>query len=253
MSLVISYVSDLHLEIYPKTAHDRINELANHIKGVDVLVVAGDFASTPCRGVEGDAAFINRVGALCEAVSPTEVVYVPGNHEYYSASFPHVDAMLKDLSYMCDNLTVLNNDVTTIKEQRFVGTTLWFPHREYDVDLRLNDFNQIENFSHLVEIRGKVATNFLVQNLQEGDVVVTHHLPSHRCVDPVNQGSTMNRFYVNNVEPLIEDRKPALWIHGHSHTSLDMVIGDTRVVRNPYGYEMYETNPNFDFGAYVEV
>lgn len=253
MSIVIGYVSDLHLEVYPKTSTDRIKELARHIKGVDVLVVAGDFCSVSKKGMEGDINFRNRVAVLCDAVSPTEVVYIPGNHEYYMSSFPHMDATLKDLSLICENLTVLNNDVTTIKGQRFVGTTLWFPHREYDVDLRLNDFNQIENFSPLVETRGRESTYFLVNMLQEGDVVVTHHLPSHKCVSHENRGSTLNRFYVNNVEPLIEDRKPAVWIHGHSHTSLDMTINDTRILRNPYGYEMYETNPDFDFGAYVEV
>jgi len=256
MSIVIGYVSDLHLEVCPRTAFDRINKIADHLCGVDVLVVAGDFSSDMpyLQGSRLNAQPLeSRLYHLCERMGKTEVVFVPGNHEYYSSSFPVIDGKLLDMDKEVSNLHVLNNDVVTLKGQRFVGTTLWFPHRQYDVDMRLNDFNQIEDFSRSVEERGREASNFLVKAVQKGDVVVTHHLPTHDCVDPSKVGSTLNRFYVHNHGPLIEEVQPALWIHGHSHTPLDMMEGETRFLRNPYGYEMHEVNSHFDFGAFVEI
>ena len=42
-----------------------------------------------------------------------------------------------------------------------------------------------------------------------------------------------------------------LWIHGHVHNNFDYMIGDTRVICNPRGYEMYQEN--FEFKPDLEV
>ena len=53
---------------------------------------------------------------------------------------------------------------------------------------------------------------------------------------------------------LIEERKPALWVHGHTHTSFNYTIGPTRVVCNPLGYQTAgELNVNFDENLTVEA
>ena len=44
---------------------------------------------------------------------------------------------------------------------------------------------------------------------------------------------------------LIEEKKPALWIHGHAHNSVDYTIGETRILSNPRGYSN-RLNRNFD-------
>lgn len=36
--------------------------------------------------------------------------------------------------------------------------------------------------------------------------------------------------------PLIEKYQPTLWIHGHTHEKADYMIGNTRIVSNPRGY-----------------
>ena len=45
--------------------------------------------------------------------------------------------------------------------------------------------------------------------------------------------------YASDLDMLIEDRQPRLWIHGHVHQALDRTIGVTRVVCNPLGYNTY--------------
>lgn len=257
MGLIIGYVSDLHLEVWPKTSMDRLTKIANHLRGVDVVVVAGDFSSNIHHLVGGrleTQPLSKRIQHFCDKLGKrTEVVYVAGNHEYYTSSFEVVDGILKELDRGIPNFHFLNNDVVSIKGQRFVGTTLWFNHREHDVDIRLNDFAQIDDFSRKVEKRGKKASEFLVNSLAKDDILVTHHLPSWACVDPQRINNPMNRFYVHNHGPLIEEVKPKVCFHGHSHTSKDLSAEGTRYLRNPYGYEMYEVNPHFDYGAFVEV
>ena len=63
----------------------------------------------------------------------------------------------------------------------------------------------------------------------------------------------LNFCYYTELTEFILDRAPALWLHGHVHSSFDYMIGDTRVVCNPRGYVGNEVNPNFDPELVVEV
>jgi hypothetical protein len=47
--------------------------------------------------------------------------------------------------------------------------------------------------------------------------------------------------------------KPNYWIHGHMHKSKEYIFDDTRVISNPYGYENYETNRDFDPCKVIEM
>lgn len=42
-------------------------------------------------------------------------------------------------------------------------------------------------------------------------------------------------------------------INGHTHSSHDRVLFDTRMVCNPYGYEGYERNDEFDPELTIEI
>ena len=84
-------------------------------------------------------------------------------------------------------------------------------------------------------------------------VVVTHHAPSALSNPPQFAGSPISGAFYSNLDELIEDTKPTLWIHGHVHDSCDYVIGETRVVCNPFGYEGIETNVDWDPRAMVEL
>ncbi len=49
------------------------------------------------------------------------------------------------------------------------------------------------------------------------------------------------------------DAQPQLWVHGHTHASLDYRIGATRVVCNPFGYARDEENPHFEEAKLVSL
>ena len=92
----------------------------------------------------------------------------------------------------------------------------------------------------------KTNTEFAYNSKVEGDVVVTHHLPSKSSVAPQWKGSALNPFFVCDLEGLMITRKPALWLHGHTHANVDATVGATRIVCNPFGYVRIEENASFD-------
>lgn len=86
--------------------------------------------------------------------------------------------------------------------------------------------------------------------------MVTHHLPHPRSIHPKYRGSGLNRFFLHDVSPIVENAGAALWVHGHTHSSFDYMAGETRVVCNPFGYAANcpgEPNREFDGTLTVEV
>jgi hypothetical protein len=65
--------------------------------------------------------------------------------------------------------------------------------------------------------------------------------------------SPLNCYFVCDPEPLILKRKPALWLHGHTHGSVDLVVGATRVRCNPFGYARVEENQGFAAKCVLEL
>lgn len=94
---------------------------------------------------------------------------------------------------------------------------------------------------------------FLQENVQPDDIVVTHHLPSRKLIDPKYERSNANIFYVTDLEHIIHFQKPKLWIHGHTHASFDYNIERTSVIYNPFGYITSELNSDFNDSLVIEI
>jgi Icc-related predicted phosphoesterase len=240
--LSIQVMSDFHLEFHADGGRGFIDSL-NPI-GVDVLVVAGDLM--PASRLEQSLAH------LCKRYR--RVVFVAGNHEIYDAS-PSVLMIARWDCRHLFNLHWLERDVVEIEGVRFVGTTLWFADTfaARANKHRLNDFNKIRDFVPWVYDENAKSVAFLRREVRLNDVVVTHHLPSYRSVAPQYKDSLFNAFFVCDVEDVIRDKGPQLWIHGHTHSSCDYEIGDTRVLCNPFGYAGIDVNDAFDSNLVVEV
>jgi hypothetical protein len=73
-------------------------------------------------------------------------------------------------------------------------------------------------------------------------VVVGHHTPSHASCHPrYKADDIMNGGYHSDLSEFILDRPGIkLWTHGHTHELFDYMIGSTRVVCNPRGYDGHE-------------
>ncbi|HUM10707.1 MAG TPA: metallophosphoesterase [Myxococcaceae bacterium] len=225
----IQPVSDLHLEF--DEDHGERFALSLPVLG-DVLVLGGDIV--PLRGRDQ----VRKVlGWFCSRFP--EIVYVPGNHEYYRTSPAWGAATLAACARGLSNLHVLDPGVAEIGGIRFVAATLWFPLTPDEETYRsfVADFALIRHFVPWVHQTHAAQLAFLEQTIRPGDVVITHHVPHPRSIAPQFAGDPLNRFFVaEDTAPLLERSGARLWIHGHTHTTFDYRVGETRVVCNPRGY-----------------
>ncbi len=273
----IAVMSDLHLEFDAAAADGRgtrssaVHSLDFYLKPpppkADILILAGDIHS-------GSLAVD---WAREHFAVPT--ILICGNHEPYgreifrTISFnrqkARADGKIVFLERAKWEYAAANGD-----RARFIGTTLWTDFRLYGTPEasmraareRLEDFKliKIERGYSLRQLDPsdtarlhKSSVSFLRKELAESfegaTVVITHHAPSPKSIDARFQGDELNPAFATNLDWMIEEYQPALWIHGHMHDSVDYTIGRTRIVCNPRGYFPDQLNPRFDPGFVVEI
>jgi predicted phosphodiesterase len=245
----IHVLSDLHTEFAPFDAPETDAEL---------VVLAGDTA-TGTRGMEQAA----------EWFRGRPVLYVAGNHEYYRESTPRLNRKLAQAAQDF-GIHFLENGQVVLGGVRFLGCTLWtdfelFGERHHSMaaaQAMMNDFRLIRvdpayrrfqpadaRVSHLVSVdwlRTQLETPF-----DGPTVVVTHHAPSLRSVNPRFHSHPATPAYASDLEWML-DGTAALWIHGHTHQCVDYEIGGTRVFSNQRGYPE-DAVDGFDPARVVEV
>ncbi|MGO7754666.1 metallophosphoesterase [Rhizobium ruizarguesonis] len=249
--------SDLHLEFgqpFSQTAPD----------GADVFVCAGDLMT---RGIGPSISWL-----AANIAERMPVVFVAGNHEFYGAS---MQESIRDVRAVADrhpNIHYLENDAVDIGGVRFVGGTLWTDFRFLGGDPEpamvaaqagMNDYRRIKfekrpfrKFRPIHAYRKHQETrNFIASILRNGEgrktVVVTHHAPSFRSIGPELRDDPLSSCYASDLESLILETQPALWVHGHVHRQNDYMIGESRVISNPRGYPGEGTN--FDLRFVIEI
>ena len=240
----IKLISDIHCEFHKDKGKRFANEFS--VKDTDVLIIAGDLSTVDH--------LYTVLTTLCERVP--HLVYVTGNHEYYNTSREVVNRSLQKITKKYKNFHWLNNSFTEINGQRFIGGTMWFPDsREAWVNEgRLTDFRVIKGFEKWVYKENRKTQNYLKENIQAGDVVVTHHLPSYYSIADQYEGSELNCYFVTRMDEVIKEKQPAAWMHGHTHESCNYTLGDTLVLCNPHGYKnTHDINKAFDKTLLVEV
>lgn len=237
----LAIFSDLHIDFMADYGRSLIAGLD---KKADVAVVAGDIASYH--------SFRKGIKDIC-AEFP-KVVYVAGNHSYYGApTFDKVHDILSDLEVKLGNFVWLNNKRVTIDGVNFIGATLWFKRVQAALINKsaLNDFRYIPSCDPRVFDEHEKTVKYFEENMQAGDIVVTHHMPSYQCINQQYKNSDINCYFANRLDGLIIDKNPAYWVFGHSHSCCDIIIKNTRLIANPFGY--INENPMFNDSLIIEV
>ena len=245
----IQYASDLHTEFgsHPFRKSD--------IRG-DILVLAGDIAGKPKE--------LNQY--LHSLAGSVPILYVMGNHEFYGHDFALELSGYQKAVESQNGVHFLENRSVEIGGIRFLGCTLWTDflggmHGKAS-EQGMNDFEYITLKGDKlrwvdVAYRHRESLEWLRKELETPfsgpTVVITHHAPSNLSNPPQFAGSPISGAFYSNLDDLIEETQPALWIHGHIHDSSDYMIGKTRVVCNPFGYDGIEKNVDWDPEAIVEV
>lgn len=262
-------LSDLHFEFHADLGKEFISRQDPH--GVDLLVLPGDITHAHLS-----AEMFERFRKKFSC----PIVFVPGNHEHHKSSRGPVRRALRAAVDRLRGVHWLDNEVIEIDGQRILGTTLWYARPELPIHplllstrdewqrgiIRMKesaasdkiiedlfaDFKFISGLHTWVYEEHDRAMTFLRDNLRQGDIVISHFLPSRCSVTETWRDRLNTGFFVTDVHALIEERKPALWMHGHTHESLDYRIGPTRVLCNPLGYKK-ETNTRFDDALTVSI
>jgi len=225
----IRLISDVHHEFY-----EDLNLYSN--KGEDVLVVAGDL----------DVGYLKVWSALKRfADHVAHVVYVPGNHEYYNNSIAEFDDYIQRFS-QGTNIHFLNPGKFAVDGVTFIGACLWTNFGNDDAARmycarNITDFRVIRGFNTQVCAQLYQTHVGYIKNQYEEvsgtKVVVTHFLPDRACISPRYRGeSTINKYFASELGSWIQELDDTTWLFGHTHDAVDITIGSTRVVANPYGY-----------------
>lgn len=275
----LALLSDLHQEFLhePEAAADPRTRfhLGEHVDpDADVVIVAGDL----------DVTLANSLRRIAAEIPDREVIYVAGNHDYYSnAGNPQTMAeILAEGRVLATELGIhlLENDTVELGGVRFIGATLWTDmqsvgrgHQASKIaEARgrygMSDYRHMKRWSTAHPGKRKPATPeqtiamhtqsraYIEQQLAipfaGPTVVVSHHAPHPDSLDPAH-GGKLDWCYASNLSLILEgDDAPALWVHGHVHQARDYNVGSTRVLANPRGY-VWSKDPESGFNPSLVI
>lgn len=248
----IQFMSDIHLEYLgykydiPKT-------------DADIVLLAGDIG----YGLLGVEWAIRQSEAL-----GIPIAMVFGNHDYYNQYFNTLAEQAKNYTEGT-NVHILEKDTIEIGDTRIMGCTLWTDYKLYGEGYQtgsmiaaqdaISDHVLITYEDHIFTPKDAlrehmISMDWLRDELDPGvkTVVVTHHAPTYHASLPSYRGDSCTPAFCSDLEDFIVERKPVVWINGHSHYSYRKQIGDTMCMSNPKGYR-HEGVTHFDPELIVEV
>lgn len=241
--VTVAYCSDLHLDnfrffnghAYPPIVNTKDNP-------ADILILAGDLYEY--KYMNDHKTFIQTL-----ADSYKYVLIVEGNHEFYESDIDDKPSFTYP-----ENVILLKNETFIYEDIVFYGGTLWSNLSQlssldqYNIKHMISDFklisNKAEGTTFSIEKMGDLYNEF-IENLYEAQLnlqedqklfVISHFAPSILSVTPRFAGSALNPYFCNELDELIVGLKPIVWVHGHTHSTHDYMIGNTRILCNPRGY-----------------
>lgn len=240
----IHVLSDIHVEFEPYVpiATDA-----------DVVVLAGDI-HTKNRGV-----------AWANESFSCPVIQILGNHEFYGGHLERTPEKMKLTA--APHVYILENEVFVLGDVRFLCAVGWTDFTSTgDVTAAssiarewMNDFRMIRCESSYRRIRpddlstrNHVTRAWLAKELGKPfsgkTVVVTHHSPIPEVIGDKHEGH-LNAAYSNAWHDLL--LQADVWVFGHTHRAVDVMMGTCRVVSNPKGYPLEQTG--FDPAKVIEL
>lgn len=251
--LRVAVASDLHLEMHsdPRAV---VEADWSGLGDLDLVLLAGDVHV----GSVDTFAAVEHI----QKTTGAHVVWIAGNHEHYGFE---IDQNLADMQAMMafhgnGNCTFLENATRTLelrgKNVQVLGCTLWTDFELYgcaqsamaEADLSFNDCRKIlcKTTKHKLftakeaKHRHMLSRSWLVGAFQESfdglRLVMTHHAPTRVAIDPRFDHSPLNAGFVSDLDWEIHRFTPDLWVWGHTHHSVDVMVGKTRCVSAQKGY-----------------
>jgi predicted phosphohydrolase len=251
-------LSDLHLEYSSKVEFSYIH------CGEDAVILAGDIGTSSKNGRSRLNEFL---GSIPRGV---QVFSVNGNHDYYAGSYHRVNDYHKSLENVYPNYTFLLDESVIYNDIEIFGGTMFTdmllhgynPLFDFHVKSSINDFEWITmndrgNFRRWMPDDHKKAhekfksalENWLSKSEGKKRIVITHFVPTSQAIHEMYKNDKLNPYFAVNMEKYMGWK--GMWVAGHTHSSWDGYIGDTRVIINPKGY--HSENKSFIEDLIIEV
>jgi len=245
----IALISDVHLEY-------NIDKPFSLPKA-NILVCAGDIGSPFALSYKN---FLKKVSKKYNTV-----IVISGNHEYYSQSpcqaFSNPKTMLqteehiRNLCKECGCI-YLQKETYDMDGLRFYGCTLWgdpinastyFDCGNIIIDDHeklwksrhdskyISDLECLDDYISLHNNHKEWLLNEISKPTSKTKIVITHHLPSLKLIEPKYSKSPTNGYYASECEELVS--KSDLWLAGHTHKYIETKIcGEIPIYCNPICY-----------------
>lgn len=160
-----------------------------------------------------------------------------------------------DVVVIAGDLHPKREGLAWIGDVLFLGCTLWTDFNLFQdpaaagaaAAREMTDYRRIRTLPHYRRLKGRqtaawhaASRQWLESELRSHPgariVVVTHHAPSPLSLDPCHPKGLIDAAYASNLDELVAGSGASLWVHGHTHRSVDYPIGPTRVFANQRGY-----------------
>lgn len=234
--------SDLHIEYKREVAPDILTLLT---PSAPVLLLVGDIGSLYKIDQLGD--FLTQASKHWK-----HVLYVPGNHEYYTMkgyqylTMRDLKVRLHSLTRRIHNLSIIDNSSVEMdiggKTTMIVGSTMWStlngPLPKYIVRINgmsTNIYRELHTES--VEYIRMMTRWCERENIHL--IVATHYPPTDKILSTkLGKSKVPAKFkslYASNLESIVTSAVH-VWVSGHIHKNYDYVTqGGTRMVGNMKG------------------
>lgn len=230
--MIVQIASDIHIEkLYPEVP--KITNFITPVEGVDTLVLAGDIGS-----IYHTVALRGFLLSCKEHF--TNVIYVPGNNEYYERdgfepkTFSELEDQLEAICNECDIILLRNSYIET--DDFVIFGSAWWSHIPDTLTMKIykapgvlidsDDFNHMHNTS-------RRCLNKLIDMIKGKKlIVITHYCPTrfgtmnmhHRKPDFDN----LVPYYFSSSEKFLRSGAVDTWIFGHTHVFRDFYFESTR-------------------------
>lgn len=235
--LNLRIASDLHLDSY-----DSDDERIALLKRIfcsgpcyDVAVIPGDLSNFKGWNCDWEHA----MGLLLDTIPrDVPIVYVPGNHDFSYTEYP--SQLAESLAKITrGNFTDLTQKDAYVKGVRFIGATNWYgqPLEGGVIDAIKHKWFDFRTIPYLDSVLDSwhIQDTFDLDRVRAGDIVVTHMMPSYKCVHPKYADSTANYFFVNSTPQTLNVARAHIF--GHTHEMVDMQLSNARCIARPMGYK----------------
>lgn len=225
------YFSDLHSE-YNGNLFEKLPAEKLLKKDEGIIILAGDiYVREKFHRV---ARSVRKTPWHYLTKNHHDVIYVPGNHEFYYSNIESMKQVIKNHNkvYEYPDVIVITTPLWSWLDRETSAAVDGWPDFTLIKGNTFATHNEI-HISCLEWLRQQFAK---YANDPRKKIIVSHFTPSYQSIHPRWNGKASNKYFSNNLDDLILEYQPDVWVHGHTHDAFDYMIGKTRILCNPHGY-----------------